>query len=448
MSHPHLATSPRRARRRAAVSLVLLTATVSLAVGVGPSAGQQGATATTTSTSPPLTGPPLTTTPPVTEAPLTTSKPEPPPTTNPPSTLAPDPAPTAPPSTVAPGATDPVPPTSVFYDAPDPGPVLPSGPGGGSVEGDTPPTAVTGADSPVPRLNDAQVANILASLVRSGANSTAALLDILRPLLALGISPRDAAMLGMGSFPVAGPATFRDDWHDPRFTPVPHLHQGNDIFAAFGTPARAPVAGTVRFAEGGAGGRAAYVTAPDGTWYYLAHLDAFAPDLANGDAVAKGRAVGFVGDSGNGRGGAPHVHFEIHPGGGEAINPKPVLDAWLAEAVDSAPALITSFIPPAQRVLSATSDLRRLESSPAGASPPAGSVLMWASSVSAGGGTVRLAESAAARATIHLDWWRIELAAQASDSLKRLARGRAFDLLAPLTPAALTPLLGTRALPV
>jgi hypothetical protein len=151
----------------------------------------------------------------------------------------------------------------------------------------------------------------------------------------------------MGQFPVQGLANWTDDFGDPRDGPPPHPHQGNDLFTQFDRPVRAPADGTVRYETGGLGGLAAYVTTADGTFYYMAHLDSFATDLANGAAVKQGRVVGFAGDSGNAKGGAPHVHFEIHPFGGAAVNPKPIIDGWVAAALARVPDLIASFQPKA-----------------------------------------------------------------------------------------------------
>jgi hypothetical protein len=108
---------------------------------------------------------------------------------------------------------------------------------------------------------------------------------------------------------------------------------------------RSPVDGTVRFEDAGLGGKGAFVTAPDGTYYYMAHLNSFSAELANGAAVKQGTIIGYNGDSGNAKGGAPHVHFEVHPGGGAAVNPKPFLDAWVQQAMDKVPELIASFQP-------------------------------------------------------------------------------------------------------
>src|SRR2546428_91530 len=81
-------------------------------------------------------------------------------------------------------------------------------------------------------LDPAAVQEILNALVRSGASTTAPLLDALKPLEDFGLTPVDAAVLGMGHFPVAGYAAYTDDWLMPRAGPPFHLHQGNDVFAA------------------------------------------------------------------------------------------------------------------------------------------------------------------------------------------------------------------------
>ena len=200
----------------------------------------------------------------------------------------------------------------------------------------------TTSTAPPQSLTPGQVDQVLRNQQKSGANSTAALLDALTPLQNLGMTAQEAAALGMGRFPVQGLANWTDDFGDPRDGPPPHAHQGNDLFTQFNTPVRAPADGTVRFETGGLGGLAAYVTTADGTYYYMAHLNSYA-DLPNGATVKQGQIVGLAGDTGNAKGGPPHVHFEIHPGGGAAVDPKPIIDGWVADALAKAPDLIASF---------------------------------------------------------------------------------------------------------
>ncbi|MCA1691410.1 MAG: M23 family metallopeptidase [Actinobacteria bacterium] len=180
--------------------------------------------------------------------------------------------------------------------------------------------------------------------MRTPSSSSAALVDALRVLTAFGMSAQEAAMIGMGRFPIGAEAFYRDDFGEYRSGPPVHGHQGNDIWAAFDAPIRAPANGIVRFEDSGLGGKGAFVTEPDGTYYYLAHLNGFAPGLSSGDSVRTGQLIGFNGDSGNARGGPPHVHFEIHPRGGAAVNPKPILDQWLNDALAGIPALVAPYL--------------------------------------------------------------------------------------------------------
>ncbi len=62
-----------------------------------------------------------------------------------------------------------------------------------------------------------------------------------------------------------------------------------------------------------------------GTYYTYAHLSGFAPGLVKGSKVVKGQVIGYVGDTGNPGAGNYHLHFEVHPGGGSAVDPLPLL---------------------------------------------------------------------------------------------------------------------------
>ncbi|HEX4902066.1 MAG TPA: LysM peptidoglycan-binding domain-containing M23 family metallopeptidase [Acidimicrobiales bacterium] len=127
---------------------------------------------------------------------------------------------------------------------------------------------------------------------------------------------------GGGGFvcPVPG-SSFFNDWGFPRSGG--RSHAGNDMFAPRGTAVRAPVAGRVDIATGAIGGKQFRLTAPDGSLYFGSHMDSFG---ATGQ-VSAGTVIGTVGDTGNARGGRPHLHFEVHPGGRSAANPFPLLRA-------------------------------------------------------------------------------------------------------------------------
>jgi murein DD-endopeptidase MepM/ murein hydrolase activator NlpD len=123
--------------------------------------------------------------------------------------------------------------------------------------------------------------------------------------------------------PVPG-STFRNDWGNPRSGG--RHHEGTDMFAAMGSTVVAPVPGIVKRHEGGLAGLAFYLQGTDGVEYFGAHLSA----LNKVGPVRAGEAIAQVGDSGNARGGAPHLHFEIHPGKGTKTNPYPTLAAQCA----------------------------------------------------------------------------------------------------------------------
>src|SRR3546814_614163 len=121
--------------------------------------------------------------------------------------------------------------------------------------------------------------------------------------------------------PVQGRVTFMNDWGFPRSGG--RFHEGNDLFAPRGTPFVAVVSGTVVQTTGRIGGRQVKLAGDDGVSYYGTHLDGFG---ASG-RVNAGDVIGYVGTTGNAAGGTPHVHFEVHPGGGAAVNPYPRIRA-------------------------------------------------------------------------------------------------------------------------
>jgi hypothetical protein len=230
----------------------------------------------------------------------------------------------------------------------------------------------------------------------------------------------------------------------PRHGPPFHLHQGNDIWAATGTPVRAPFDGSVRYSDGGLGGLGVYLTLPDGTYFYNAHLSATVRGLSSGSSVKQGQVIGFVGSSGNADGGAPHDHFEIHPKGGPAVNPKPILDAWLADAIAQVPALVTAYRGNAPAALVSTGLTRRFDESGGMFSAPlrpSAGPLLWTSSVSPAGGTVRMAQVEAEGAMSQIDWSQVATARQAEIAAWQQADEVARSVLQPLTPGRLEGLL-------
>jgi murein DD-endopeptidase MepM/ murein hydrolase activator NlpD len=147
--------------------------------------------------------------------------------------------------------------------------------------------------------------------------------------IALGVLP-DMATLGLPQisvFPTQGRCSFVDSWHDSRSGG--RLHIGVDIVGPKGLAIYAVTDGTITKmygAESKLSGNALRLTAADATYFFYAHLDSFAPGITVGSVVRAGQIVGYMGASGN-AGGNSHLHFEIHPGGGEAVNPYPVVKA-------------------------------------------------------------------------------------------------------------------------
>ncbi len=102
-------------------------------------------------------------------------------------------------------------------------------------------------------------------------------------------------------------------------------HEGTDVMAPYGNEVYAFTHGRVSHSTNRLGGTSLYLYGDDGNRYYYAHLDSYAGNVPSGSRVEAGQLIAYNGNSGNARGGAAHVHFEVHPGGGGATNPYP----WL-----------------------------------------------------------------------------------------------------------------------
>ncbi|MET0663131.1 MAG: LysM peptidoglycan-binding domain-containing protein [Ilumatobacteraceae bacterium] len=130
---------------------------------------------------------------------------------------------------------------------------------------------------------------------------------------------RDLPSVLLRALPVRGACRFANSWHATRSGG--RLHAGVDLISPAGTPVVAAANGTLtRQTTGGArSGNAWWLTTSTGTYFFYAHLASFSNGLSVGSTVQAGDVIGYVGSTGNAV--SPHLHFEIHPGGGGAVNP-------------------------------------------------------------------------------------------------------------------------------
>jgi peptidoglycan LD-endopeptidase LytH len=117
---------------------------------------------------------------------------------------------------------------------------------------------------------------------------------------------------------VPTPVYFVEDWHAPRAGGT--LHEGNDLLAPRNTPAVAVVSGVIRQKVGPVQGNAIWLDGDDGNQYFYAHFDSY---VGAPRRVAAGEVIGLVGNTGDAAGGPTHVHFEIHPNHGDAVDAYP-----------------------------------------------------------------------------------------------------------------------------
>lgn len=115
-------------------------------------------------------------------------------------------------------------------------------------------------------------------------------------------------------------SNLRTDFGDPRSNGRTHI--GNDIMAPRGTPIVSPTPAVVlRIGTGSGEGNYVYTANPGGETFVYMHLDTFGEGVTQGTVLEKGSVIGYVGNTGNASGGAPHLHFEIHTSSGMATDP-------------------------------------------------------------------------------------------------------------------------------
>jgi biotin carboxyl carrier protein len=146
--------------------------------------------------------------------------------------------------------------------------------------------------------------------------------------------PTPAQTVAEGAvFPVAGPHSFggpENRFGAPR---AGHIHQGQDVLTAEGTPIVAPFAGTV-ITAGYQAAAAGYYLAEHTTMgfdFMFAHCEAASLAVRTGETVTAGEQLCLAGQTGDAT--TPHLHFEIWVGGwwapgGHPIDPLAYLEAW------------------------------------------------------------------------------------------------------------------------
>ncbi|MCU4311813.1 M23 family metallopeptidase [Acinetobacter variabilis] len=118
----------------------------------------------------------------------------------------------------------------------------------------------------------------------------------------------------------------KDTWGASRSSG--RLHEGIDILAPRGTKVRSATPGLIAdLRNNNLGGKVVWILGPGGAWHYYAHLDGHKRGLKVGDYVKKGNVIGYVGNTGNARHTAPHLHYGLYLNGKGrgVVNPYPYL---------------------------------------------------------------------------------------------------------------------------
>lgn len=120
-------------------------------------------------------------------------------------------------------------------------------------------------------------------------------------------------------------ASIYPDFGDPRDGGA-RSHQGQDILAPLGSFVVSPTeAVVIRTGKGTTEGNYVYTAGPGGETFAYMHLDRVATGVKAGTVLAPGDLIGFVGDTGNAKGGPAHLHFEVRDEDRDHLDPYPRL---------------------------------------------------------------------------------------------------------------------------
>lgn len=189
-------------------------------------------------------------------------------------------------------------------------------------------------------MTDNQLAGLVVALSSLAVVSFLAARDLARaqPIAVVEATTSQAAIVPPAQvrapqrqllFPLRGydRALLRDNFDEARGK---RRHEALDIMAPRGTEVVAVEDGRVaKLFNSAAGGLTVYqFDSAEKYAYYYAHLDRYAPGLAEGMPLKRGDLVGYVGSTGNAPAGAPHLHFAAYELGhdrkwwkGKAVNP-------------------------------------------------------------------------------------------------------------------------------
>jgi murein DD-endopeptidase MepM/ murein hydrolase activator NlpD len=191
---------------------------------------------------------------------------------------------------------------------------------------------VPGRPAPGGGLAVLVVVTVLAVLAAPQLGRLRPLVDQLRQTDSPGVLPhRPMPPHGgprTGVCPVKRPVRIGQGWGAPR-DGGRRRHQGIDLLAPAGTPLVAVASGHISRLSNqdrGRGGISLWLRDRRGTTYYYAHNQ---HNLVRvGQRVQVGQLLARVGATGNARGGPPHLHFQIHPNGGQPVSPDAVVRRW------------------------------------------------------------------------------------------------------------------------